>query len=250
MTEQEKEERFWCLTRGTEWIPVHLDKDRKIYIRNFKLVHIFDVMGFGQYMTMCSIPSYGDKPIPEEWSEAEKIKLQNEITMSYAVFLHTFVKCDDVQYNPTGNEFRLVFNGEENTYLILYESDMKIIFSAFKDIYCLSGSSDNIPWKNAKPRNKEDEEFLAIMRNAKMKIDAKKNGKHTIDSIIMGITAKHQSYNLFNIWDLTMWQLMETHSKMYGIDNAYFTKIGIYTGNIDTKKNKIEANELSWSTRD
>ena len=31
MTEQEKEERFWYLTRGTEWIPVHLDKDRKVY---------------------------------------------------------------------------------------------------------------------------------------------------------------------------------------------------------------------------
>ena len=33
MTEQEKEERFWQLTRGTEWVSVQLDKDRKVYIR-------------------------------------------------------------------------------------------------------------------------------------------------------------------------------------------------------------------------
>lgn len=247
MIEQEREERFWQLTRGTEWITVHLGEDRKIYIKNFSLGHIFDVMGFGQYMGLCSISSYGDKPIPEEWSEAEKLKLNNEIVMSYAVFLHTFVRCDDIQYDSVKKEFRLIFN--ENPHIALSEEDMKIIFSAFREIYCLGGS-DNVPWKNAKPRNKEDEEFLAIMRKAKMKIDAKKNGKHTIDSIIMGVTAKHQSYNLFNIWNLTIWQLMETHSKMYGIDNAYFTKIGIYTGNIDTKKNNINPAELGWSTRD
>ena len=51
MTEQEKEERFWYLTRGTEWISVHLDKDRKVYIHNFKLGHIFDTMGFGDVIT-------------------------------------------------------------------------------------------------------------------------------------------------------------------------------------------------------
>ena len=247
MSEQEKEERFWQLTRGAEWIPVHLGKERTIYIRNFNLGYIFDVMGFVQYMTMCSIPSYGDKPIPEEWSDADKEQLNNEIVFSYAVFLKTFVKCNDVQYNPQKKEFVLVV---DDNYIVLNDSDINKIFEVFRETYALGNGKDNVPWSNAKPRNKEDEEFLRVMRQAKMKIDAKKNGKHTIDSIIMGVTAKHQSYNLFNIWDLTMWQLMETHSKMYGIDNAYFTKLGIYTGNIDTKKSKIEPNELSWSVRD
>lgn len=247
MTDLEKEQRYWELTRGKEWISVFLPEERVVYIHNFKLDYIFDVLGFSEYMTYCAIPSYKDKPIPKEWSELEKEKLNNEIVLSYAAFLHKFVKCDSVQYDQSNKLFRIV-NGKN--YEVLNDKDMGAIFEAFKEVYCLSGSKDNVPWKDAKPRNKEDEEFLAIMRKAKAKIDEKKNGKHTIDSIILGVTSKHQSYNMFNIWGLTMWQLMETHSKMYGIDNAYFTKIGIYTGNIDTKKAKIEANELGWSTRD
>lgn len=244
-----EDKRFWYLTRGTEWIPIQLDDSKKVYIHNFSLGYVFDdeTMGYDKYMTMCSIPSYANKPVPEDWSEAEKEKLNNEIIFAYAVFLKTFVKCDEIQYDRLSKEFRLSLGDDK---IRLSDSDMKKIFSEFKIIYCIGNSEENVPWKNAKPRNKEDEEFLAIMRAAKMKIDEKKNGKFTIDSIAMGVATKHYSYNLFNIWDLTMWQLMETHSKMYENDNSYFTKIGIYTGSIDTKKNKINPSELSWSTRD
>ena len=199
-------------------------------------------------MSMCSVPFLKDKTIPSEWNENDKERLRNEITFNYAIFLKNFLKCANVQYDYKNDIFRVI---EENNQLLnLTNNDLKIIFSVFKEVYCLNGSIGDAPWKNAKPRNKEDEEFLAIMRKAKTNIDVKKNGKQTIDSIIMGVTTKHPSYNLINVWDLTIWQLMTTHSKMYKNDSSYYTQIGIYTGNIDTKKNKIEPNELSWSSRD
>lgn len=251
MNDVQKNKRYWQLTRGTEWVTVWLDNEREVYIHNFSLGYIFDedAMGYEKYMSLCAITTYIDKPIPQEWSEIEKQKIKNDIVFSYAIFFKTFVKCDDVQYIPTENEFRLLFH-KDGSHIALSESDIKQIFVAFREIYCMGNPQDNVPWKDAKPRNKEDEEFLAIMREMQMKVDRKKNGEYTIDSIIMGVSAISSTYNLFNIWDLKMWQLMNTHSRMNKKDSIHYTRTGIVAGTIDTKKNNINPSELSWSIRD
>ena len=156
-----------------------------------------------------------------------------------------FVECDNIQYDHEANEFLLTV-GE--TMVILKEQDVNDVFAAFKEIYSLGGGK--VAFADAKPKTKEHEDFLAVIRKAQAKIDRKKNGEHTVDSILIGVTSKHPSYNLLNIWDLTVWQLMETYSVLHKIDGAYFTKIGIYTGNIDMKKSKITNKELDWSIRD
>ena len=155
--------------------------------------------------------------------------------------------CYVVRYDEKENEF-LVILGE--SYVVLNADDMNEIFNSFKEIYCIV-TNQKQPFADAKPRNAADEEFLAIIRKAQNNINRKKNGIHTIDSVIMGVTSKTGSnYNLANVWDLTVWQLMEVNSIMHKDDSAYFTKIGIYTGNIDAKKAKIESKDLDWTVRE
>lgn len=199
-------------------------------------------------MSLCSIASYNKKNIPGELSQKELQELDNKITFNIALFLKEFVKCDNVGYNNQTNEYILMFNEEEN--LVLSNDDLDEVFNSFKEIYCIS-NNQKVPFSNLKPHNEEDEKFLDIMRMAQNNINRKENGVHTIDSVIMGITSKSGSnYNLFNIWGLTIWQLMEVNSVMHKDDNAYFTKVGIYTGNIDVKKSKIKPKDLDCSVRD
>ena len=245
MMDVEKEQRRWELVCGKELVTVFLSGSRKIYIRNYKLNYIFKELGYSQYMTLCSVASYNKDEIPNTLSEAEKESIKQQMVFNTAVFFNEFVECDNIKYDHEANEFLLTV-GE--TMVILKEQDVNDVFTAFKETYSLGGGK--VAFADAKPKTKEHEDFLAVIRKAQAKIDRKKNGEHTVDSILIGVTSKHPSYNLLNIWDLTVWQLMETYSVLHKIDGAYFTKIGIYTGNIDMKKSKITNKELDWSIRD
>ena len=241
-----KEQRFWELTRGKKLITVRLDDERTVYLKNHSLDYIFSKMGFNHYMFLCSVSSYKDRELPQGLSELERQQINKEMILHVAVFLREFVQCHNVQYNESANEYRLLFEDSEKI-IDLTEMDMSIIFKTFREVYCLSDGKQ--AYNDAKPITDRGKKFLEMMRKGKASIEAKNGGSHTIDSIIMGVTSKHNSYNLLNVWELTMWQLMQTHKIMYKIDGAYFYKIGVYTGNIDTEKSKTTNKELDWSTR-
>ena len=196
MTETQNEQRRWELVCGTEWITVFLDNNRKVYIKNHKLDYIFRTMGFSRYMSLCSVTSYKEEDIPKDFSEIEVQKIKNDMTLNMAVFIKEFVKCNEVRYDKSKDEFLIVFN--EHEYIILNTKDMRDIFEAFKEAYCIQ-TSEKQPFAEAKPQTAAQEEFLKIARKAQNNINRKKNGTHTIDSVIMGVASKIGSnYNLFN----------------------------------------------------
>lgn len=241
----QQEQRYWELTYGVEWVSCYIGTNKKVYLHNYKLKYIFETLGVEKYLHFCSISGFKDNQ-PSDLNQLEIEKLNKEMMFNYAIFLHEFVQCDNVQYDAMSEEFRIKNNLEE---IILSNTEMNELFDNFREIYCLGDSGGKDLFEGAKPITEEGKKDLAFFRKAAAKINAKHDGNHTIDSIVMGITAKHPSYNLLNIFDLTVWQLMKTHSTMYKVDDVYFTKIGIYTGNIDTKKSKIKPKELDWSTR-
>lgn len=242
-----EDELTWYLVKGRKEIPVVLENDMVVFIYNFNLGYIFETIGYSKYITMCSVPRIKKNV---NTSEIDNEKAVCQFLMLYSMFFETFVRCEKVQVDILKEEIRLVL--PDNTNVILNDSDIEKIFSVFNKIYCLDGYTDGKGelWNNAKARNKEDEEFLKVMRSAQHKINMKNNGEQTIDSLILGVTARHNSYNLLNIWELTIWQLIRTNAKLQKIDDSYYTQIGIYTGNIDVKKNKIKNHELSWSVKD
>lgn len=91
------------------------------------------------------------------------------------------------------------------------------------------------------PGNEKAKEF--IKRLKKNKRNAQKNTKSefTLVDIISGIKWKSgESYK--NVFGLTMYQLYDGLSRLQIIDDYDNTMLGIYTGNIDTKNNKIKLN--------
>ena len=242
---EHEDQRFWELTGGNSLITVFLDGKRKVYIKNYTLDYIFHKMGYEKYFSLCSISSLKSDNKPKNLTEEEEKDFFEKRTLKIAIFIREFIECENVQYDSRKEVF-IISNGNEITELS--SKDIDDIFDDFKDIYCLAGGKPL--FEGAKPITEKGKDVLEKFRAATEKVNRKNNGVHTIDSIIMGITAKHQSYNFINIWNLTMWQLMKTHSAMYKNDNIYFTNIGIYTGNIDSTKMKMKQKELDWSIRD
>ena len=225
--------------------------NKQVYINNFTLDYIFDDengLGISKYLDLCAISSLKDS---EKYKELEKDEaVQKQIVFSYAVFINLVLACDKVQYVQDTNCFR-IYVGEKM--IDLSEEDMNIIMNNFKEIYCLTGGSNGNKRliDEAKPITEQGKKDVEIFKQAIAKVDATKNGVTTIDSMIAGIASKTGSpYNYFNIWDLTVWQLFSVHAHMYKEQNIYFTNIGIYTGNINAKENKIKPKDMSWSCRD
>jgi len=237
-----KEIRAAELTYGSEWVTVFLGENKVVYIKNFSLREIFDneKLGISNYFYWCSIGNYNAEK-PKELSEREEREYNDQIELSRAMFLKIFVKCDNVQCLGD-NGYRLIF-GEE--YMPISREEMIMIFDAFREIYCLS--SGKVPFADLVAKTERGKKGLEMFRKAKAAEDARQHGEHTIWGTIMGVSTHHNSYNLLNIWDLKMWQLMKTHTQLFKEDNIYFTRLGIYTGNIDNSKNKIKPKELDWS---
>lgn len=244
----QNEQRYWELTRGSEYITVFLSENKTVLLRNFKLKDIFDDMGVDMYLTLCSTPSLKNEINLKDFEDSQKEEIKRQIDFSYAIFLNTMIKCKTIQYSQTDSRFRIV--DDSGDIIELSDRDINTIFSSFKEVYCLAGGNKKSKTE-AKPITKEGEEVLRILQEAQRKVDEKNNGVVAIDSIILGVTSKEGSpYNLFNVWDLTIWQLHQVHNRMYKNDNIFFYNLGVYTGNIDTKKSKMKNRDLNWSCRD
>lgn len=230
------------LTYGAEWITVCLSGDKVVYIRNLSLREIFDPrkLGISNYFHWCSISNYGAEK-PSNLTEKEEKEYKNQIELFRAAFLKLFVMCDNVQSLGDSN-YRLVI-GED--FVSISEDELYMIFDAFREIYYLSSGKQ--PFADLVAKTERGKKGLEMFRKAKAADNARQHGEHTIWGIILGVATHSHSYNLLNIWDLKMWQLMKTHSQMFKNDNIYFTKLAIYTGNMDTSKNKIKPKELDWS---
>lgn len=237
------DEMYEELAAGLEDITCKLDDNRKVYIKNYTLNYIYNKMKIQKYISLCGISGYKMAELPE-MNAIEQIVFNKQMDLKIAIFLNEFVKQDNIQYDESTDEF-IVIVGKSETRLT--RADIDKVFENFREIYCLTGGKQ--PFNEAKPITDEGKELLEIFRKAQVKIDTKKNGNVTMGSIMLGVSVKHPSINLINIKEYTVWQLMQTHSWLYKVDDVYFTKLGIYTGNIDTKKANIKPEELNWSGR-
>lgn len=74
--------------------------------------------------------------------------------------------------------------------------------------------------KRAKPKNEAQKKFFVKLKKAREKYKKKDDGIH---HIISAVCAKHSSYNLFNVEDLTMFQLIDQYKRMHAIDDYFIT---------------------------
>ncbi len=93
------------------------------------------------------------------------------------------------------------------------------------------------------PANEEARKIIEKIKENK-KNAPKPKELITLSSMISGLGWKANNINIFNVWDLTVYQLYDGLNRLKIIDDYQFTLSGIYAGTIDS--GKINLKDINW----
>lgn len=128
--------------------------------------------------------------------------------------------------------------------LTINRKNLESVFENIRTIYCIKKPTPT--YDVSKAMGQEVVDMLKEFEEVKKNQGADKEGV-TYESIIESISVKHPSYNLFNIWELTLYQLMRTYYRIEHIDNYNNVLRAIYSGATSSKDVKMK--EIYWSKR-
>lgn len=169
-----------------------------------------DLSNYTYWDILINIMYYGDKSYYEAIIEAMSIFLDQEIT---------FNKQEKLFYTQEGKTID------------------KDIFDEVKQILkwqnCLRNNSiEEEKYENERAR-KLAEKFKKFREQLKPK---KSENSITLEDMISGVSARHSSINLYNIWDLTLYQLYDQFNRLNLVDN-YNASIFLLPYSEDASKN-------------
>ncbi|MFC4304102.1 hypothetical protein [Cohnella boryungensis] len=98
-----------------------------------------------------------------------------------------------------------------------------------------------------KPANAKAKALIEKLQVGKDEILRKKEQIYSLASKISGIAWKSNAVNIFNVFDLTIFQFHDALNRLEQVDHYLFTIQGIYAGNVDGKK--VNLSHLHWSRK-
>ncbi|MDF2650404.1 MAG: hypothetical protein K0Q73_6209 [Paenibacillus sp.] len=122
------------------------------------------------------------------------------------------------------------------------ESNFDLIQDIIKKMNYIKTSKET----DYNPANSKAQQMIDLIMNNK-KNKPKPKETMNLHSIISGLAWKSNSHHLFNIFDLTIYQLYQGFSTMENIDHYYHTLVGIYSGNVNGKD--INFAQLHWAKK-
>lgn len=94
------------------------------------------------------------------------------------------------------------------------------------------------------PGNERARKFIEKMLKTK-KNRPKQKSNLSLHSIISGLAWRSNGVSIFNIFNLTIYQLYDAFHRTENIDHCYYTLSGIYAGTVDSKK--IDLKTINWA---
>lgn len=224
-----------------------------ITIRNYNLDYIFKSLKLDKYYKLISLATVELKDIIQvDKVDINKLKLYDVLYDVYndwmLEFLNTFTYLKWEKGVEDG-KFKDFVSYKDGKRIRFTESKFDGFMEVFKKAYCVnrgskkSTTSINPDLAVDEETKKFAEEILELQNQG----NKKQKGNITLMGIIEGICSKPNSYDLFNIWNLTVYQLMIQY---YGIEqNESYGYIlsSVYAGVYDTKKNKLDIEKIHWA---
>lgn len=224
----------------------------KIVIKNMTLGEIDDI-GMLEYLTVINFSTLSKEKVVgreliavfEEYSFFQIVVNYPQLRDSFIELLKMFTLNDgkehSVRYVPELDIFVVSYNGVNGK---ITEENFEDFLECIRTVY-------NIPKveKESERLDIDDEmaDLLKEFEEAEAKVNSEIGNGITITSIIEGVSAKHPSINLINIWDYTMYKLMRTYYRLEQIESATNIMTGIYSGCVETKK--IDLKEYHWAKK-
>lgn len=199
-------------------------------IRQPKLKYIKNIgyQEYNQFLTVISInlnnliESIGIKEFYESLKEEEKknytvfnLLISQRITRELLYKALSFFICENIIFDEANMCF-LLFKGYGEWYefySIINNENFEIINSYILAVNCLLDINDtSIKFKNSKAR-----EIYDKIQRGRQELAKKNKGPDenmNLENIIASVTVQHNSYNLLNIWELTIYQLYDQFARL------------------------------------
>lgn len=220
-----------------------------ITIKNYTLGEIFDDIGLTRYLQMSSLANRKPKDfltsefinqVPD-FTLFDVLCISSELNEIYLNFLNFFTGYEwEFIANEAFIEFHSINENGERVYV--NKGNFDSLLDVVKATYCLDKS------KRESDRDDIDDEMKELLMEFEEESDKVRKAKGsniTIIGIIDGVSNKHPSINLFNIWGYTIYQLMNTYYALSKIDNESRIMSGIYHGTVDSKA--IDLESIHWA---
>jgi len=224
---------------------------------SFDLFHTYEVF------LKCTPETYYTKVLKEnggleQWqnmpNERRESLTMYELILTTPMLQNTYLEIFKFFFNENvlfERGFFVLYNGEihdvsklqtEMVSGIISENNFAEVLDILQQICCIHSkadtSSEDMKFKNDLAR-KLYEKMQKALKKQEEEQAAKADKNLSLPSIISSVSARHPSINLLNVWDLTVFQLIDNFNKMrnnavYDIDS---TRVSVW----GDEKNKFDA---------
>ena len=219
-------------------------------VRNYSIGDMVEVLGYDKYELLINLTVLDVKDIFSNATadDINKLKMYDifclipDYNKLFIEFLNTFTYLEwtfDKVNGFTANEF------------VLDEVKCSGLMELVRKIYVVNTGKSNGSNLELNPDLATSEEARKLAEEfaeEEKKLKGKNKTNITLNGIIKGICSKSNNYNLFNIWDLTMYQLMVQYYGIEQDENYGYIMTSIYSGIYDIKKNKLNINDIHWAS--
>ncbi len=219
-------------------------------IKPLTIGEIVDDIGYEKYIELLSLMLVNKNKILHMFDDKEaKMNVKNfdlfflndGLAEKLVEFFKFFLRNENVLLSK-GLFNIAVINGEDK--IVINRDNYDDFQGLFCKMYWVVGEDE--PKYN--PANAKASEFIKKLEEKKRKY-AKTLQKYekTLFDIISGVAWKSPNMNIFDIWDLTIYQLYDAYYRMEIIDEYDKVITGLYSGAID--QSKIEMKKYDWTKK-
>lgn len=221
-------------------------------VRNYSIGDIFKKIKLNKYYYLTGLTVLtpidmfnGVKPEDIDKSKVYDIILSYpQYNQMFIEFLNTFTYLE--WQNGLMNDF-VVYEGNKVIHRI-NENRFDGLIKLVKKMYVINRGEkkNNLDINPVMATSKEAKELAEFFLEPDDTDNKKDKSGITLMGVINGVCSQGIGYNMFNVWDLKMYQLM---AQYYGIEqgkNYGYIMESVYHGVWDTKKNKINYNDIHW----
>lgn len=202
------------------------------------LDEIFDDVGFNEYNKYLSILCIDSETIKEMLN----IDKESNIQPFEFIFASAFHQEESKETIFKGLSLFIkedVFMKEgyfqigENQDNILHQNNFNFFIDILKQQNCINGDKNKV-----KIENDAQKGFMEQLKKMKEKYKKHEKTQDIVD-IMSGVSSKHPSINVFNVGDLTIYQLINAYKALNAIDDFYLNYQSLLAG-ADSSKIKIK----------
>lgn len=175
-----------------------------------------------------------------DWMELSDIELFYMLTRNLSVS-----KTKPFFGNVDFSKFILIKRDDGTFMMYDQKNDIKIDFYIHMKMQKCLCQANFIKKKVERAGNKYTKMILIEEDREKRKLQQDKEFKSNLYGLVSAlVNYPGFKYNYSTVWDLTMYQFMDAVKRTRIIDSTNHLMMGIYTGNIDSKK--IQKNKMDW----